>query len=81
MDDRIIGKDAFMKAITIPEVQIAMVFIGVVIGMFPGCGPQIVFANIFLMGGASAAALTANAISQDGDAGFPLIAVDRRGFF
>ncbi len=62
------------------------------IGLIPGCGPQIVFANMFLSGSlgptdgsfanksSSYASMTTNSISQDGDAGFPLIATSRKSF-
>lgn len=62
------------------DFQIVMVIIGCIVGLLPGCGPQIVFARVFLGGAANSAALTANTISQDGDASFPLLAVDKRGF-
>ncbi len=48
------------------------------IGLIPGCGPQIVLAGAYAQGGIPFSALTANAISQDGDALFPLIAIDKR---
>lgn len=51
---------------------------GAVIGLIPGCGPQIVLATAYSQGGIPFSALTANAISQDGDALFPLIAIDKK---
>ncbi|MFB6169685.1 MAG: putative manganese transporter [Haloarculaceae archaeon] len=51
---------------------------GAVVGLIPGCGPQIVLAGAYAQGGIPFSALTANAISQDGDALFPLIAIDRK---
>jgi hypothetical protein len=51
---------------------------GAIIGLIPGCGPQIVLASVYAQGGIPFSALTANAISQDGDALFPLIAIDKR---
>jgi len=51
---------------------------GAVIGLIPGCGPQIVLASVYAQGGIPFSALTANAISQDGDALFPLIAIDKK---
>ncbi|MFC6719528.1 putative manganese transporter [Natrialbaceae archaeon GCM10025810] len=47
-----------------------------VVGLIPGCGPQIVLASVYAEGGLPFSALTANAISQDGDALFPLLAID-----
>ncbi len=57
---------------------IAAVLIGALVGMIPGCGPQIIFVTLFMQGHLPFAALLANAISQDGDAILPLIALDRR---
>lgn len=54
------------------------VIIGALIGIIPGCGPQIIFVILFTRGLVPFAALLANAISQDGDALFPLIAIDKK---
>ncbi len=54
------------------------VIIGALIGLIPGCGPQIIFVALFLKGLVPFAALAANAISQDGDALFPLLAIDKK---
>jgi len=51
---------------------------GAVVGLIPGCGPQIVLAAAYAQGGIPFSTLVANAISQDGDALFPLLAVDKR---
>ena len=51
---------------------------GAAIGLIPGCGPQIVLAGAYAQGAIPISALAANAISQDGDALFPLIAIDRK---
>jgi len=51
---------------------------GALLGLIPGCAPQIVFAGIYANGGIPFSALTANAISQDGDALFPLLAIDMK---
>ena len=51
---------------------------GAVVGLIPGCGPQILLASVYAEGGLPFSALTANAIAQDGDALFPLLAVDAR---
>ena len=55
--------------------------IGVAVGVIPGCGPQVVFVSLYLKGMFPFSALLANVISQDGDALFPLIALDRRAAF
>jgi len=57
------------------------VFLGVLVGIIPGCGPQVIFVSLYLKGMFPFAALLANAISQDGDALFPLIALDRKSAF
>lgn len=57
------------------------VIVGAVIGLIPGCGPQIIFVSLYSKGMLPFAALLANAISQDGDALFPLLAIDRRSSF
>jgi len=51
---------------------------GALLGLIPGCAPQIVFAQLYAEGGLPFSALTANAISQDGDALFPLLAIDAK---
>jgi hypothetical protein len=51
---------------------------GAVLGLVPGCAPQIIFAQLYAQGGIPFSALTANAISQDGDALFPLLAIDMK---
>ncbi len=55
---------------------IATVFIGALIGLIPGCGPQIIFVSLYAKGMIPFSALLANAISQDGDALFPLLVID-----
>lgn len=54
------------------------VVIGALVGIIPGCGPQIIFVTLYIRGLVPFAALLANALSQDGDALFPLIAIDKR---
>ncbi len=51
---------------------------GAALGLVPGCAPQIVFATLYANGDVPFSALTANAISQDGDALFPLMAIDAK---
>lgn len=54
------------------------VFAGAILGIVPGCGVQIVFMSFYLKGTLPFAALVANSISQDGDALFPLLAMDKK---
>ena len=47
----------------------------VCIGFIPGCGPQVVVTTLFLNGAIPLSAQLANAISNDGDALFPAVAI------
>jgi hypothetical protein len=49
--------------------------IAALVGFLPGCGPQIIVTTLYLTGAIPLAALFANAISNDGDALFPAIAL------
>jgi MYXO-CTERM domain-containing protein len=51
--------------------------LGVVVGLIPGCGPQILFTTLYLAGSIPLSAQLGNAISNDGDALFPALAVAR----
>ncbi|MGL5067536.1 MAG: putative manganese transporter [Sarcina sp.] len=57
---------------------LAAVLIGALIGIIPGCGPQIIFVTLYGKGLFPFAALLANVISQDGDALLPLMAKDKK---
>ncbi|WP_439154224.1 putative manganese transporter [Yoonia sp.] len=50
--------------------------IGVLIGLVPGCGPQVLVTTLYINGLIPFAALMGNAISNDGDALFPAIALN-----
>lgn len=50
--------------------------IAILIGFVPGCGPQVLVTTLFLNGLIPFAALVGNAISNDGDALFPAIALN-----
>ena len=54
---------------------------GVLIGLVPGCGPQVLVTTLYVNGLIPFAALMGNAISNDGDALFPAIALDPRAAF
>ena len=49
--------------------------IAILIGFLPGCGPQVVVATFYLNGYIPLSAELGNAISNDGDALFPAIAL------
>jgi hypothetical protein len=55
-----------------------MPLVGVVVGLLPGCGPQIVVTALYLNGLIPFSALLGNALSNDGDALFPAIALAPR---
>ncbi|WP_235439147.1 putative manganese transporter [Candidatus Rhodobacter oscarellae] len=52
--------------------------IAVLVGFVPGCGPQILVTTLYINGVIPFAALIGNAISNDGDALFPAIALNPR---
>jgi hypothetical protein len=79
----LIGRGDYAKGEVVVQVfmtsaGLAAVIVGVLIGLIPGCGPQIIYVTLFVKGWLPFAAVVANAISQDGDALFPLLAMDRR---
>ncbi|MEF1250522.1 putative manganese transporter, partial [Vibrio owensii] len=52
-----------------------MPLVGLAIGILPGCGPQILVTSLYISGAAPLSAQLSNAISNDGDALFPAIAM------
>ncbi|MEM9386721.1 MAG: putative manganese transporter [Pseudomonadota bacterium] len=52
--------------------------LGVAIGLIPGCGPQVLTTTLYLQGVIPLSAQLGNAISNDGDALFPALAVAPR---
>ncbi|MGD8171483.1 putative manganese transporter [Vibrio sp. TRT 21S02] len=52
-----------------------MPLIGLAVGMLPGCGPQILVTSLYISGAVPMSAQLSNAISNDGDALFPAIAM------
>jgi hypothetical protein len=56
----------------------AVPLIGILVGFLPGCGPQIVVTTLYLNGVVPLSAQLGNAISNDGDALFPAIALAPR---
>jgi len=48
---------------------------GIIVGLLPGCGPQIVVTSLYIQGAIPFSAQLGNAISNDGDALFPAIAL------
>jgi len=60
---------------------IVSVLIASVVGMIPGCGVQIIMVSLYTKGLLPFAALIAHTISQDGDAIFPLLAMNKKAAF
>lgn len=60
------------------SVGAAAPLLGVLVGLIPGCGPQILVTALYLQGVVPLSAQLANAISNDGDALFPAIALAPR---
>ncbi len=54
------------------------VLMAIGIGLIPGCGPQIILATLYVQGTIPFSALAANAICNDGDALFPLLAINKK---
>jgi hypothetical protein len=59
-------------------VQLYLPLIAILIGFIPGCGPQILVTATYLSGAIPLSAQIGNAISNDGDALFPAIALAPR---
>lgn len=65
-------------AVLVDGAWMSLPLLGVLIGFLPGCGPQIMIATFYLAGVLPVSALAANAISNDGDALFPALALAPR---
>jgi len=59
----------------------ALPLIAILIGFIPGCGPQVLVTTLYINGLIPFAALIGNAISNDGDALFPAIALNPKAAF
>jgi hypothetical protein len=62
----------------LPTLGLVGVLVGALLGLVPGCAPQLVLTGLYAQGALPLSVLVANALSQDGDALFPLLAADRR---
>lgn len=65
-------------AATFDSVAPLLPLIAIAIGFVPGCGPQVLVTTLYINGVIPFAALIGNAISNDGDALFPAIALNPR---
>lgn len=52
-----------------------MPMVGLLVGLLPGCGPQILVTSLYISGAVPLSAQISNSISNDGDALFPAIAL------
>ena len=75
---------AFELSVYFSNIDLSIIFntylyfvplISIVIGLLPGCGPQILVTTMYLSGVIPLSAQLGNAISNDGDALFPAIAI------
>ncbi len=64
--------------VVVDQAGVLAVIAAAAIGLIPGCGPQIVITSMYIKGILPFAAIMAHAISQDGDALFPLLALHPR---
>jgi hypothetical protein len=71
-----VGEEMLFKFMSF--VGIWAVLVASLVGMIPGCGPQVILVTLFTKGLFPFAALLAHTISQDGDALFPLIALNKK---
>ena len=55
-----------------------VVALAILVGFIPGCGPQLVVTSLYLAGALPLSAQLGNAVSNDGDALFPAIAIAPR---
>ena len=76
--DYIVTFGGFDLAALFDSVGPLLPLMGVLVGLVPGCGPQVLVTTLYVGGLIPFAALMGNAISNDGDALFPAIALDPR---
>ena len=74
--DYLIALTPLNLEILFESVTIFLPLIAILVGFIPGCGPQVLVTTLFINGLIPFSALLGNAISNDGDALFPAIAID-----
>lgn len=74
--DYFITLSGFDLADAFSSIAILLPLMGIIIGFIPGCGPQVLVTTLYINGLIPFAALMGNAISNDGDALFPAIALN-----
>jgi hypothetical protein len=65
-------------AVMFQSIAPVLPLVGILVGFIPGCGPQVLVSTLFINGVVPFSALIGNAISNDGDALFPAIALNPR---
>ena len=76
--DYIVTLSGFDLELAFSTVAPLLPLIAILIGFIPGCGPQVLVTTLYINGLIPFAALLGNAISNDGDALFPAIALNPR---
>lgn len=76
----LIGGEAVIAHL-IKQTGYLVVIAALFVGFIPGCGPQILLAALYVQGLIPLSALVANAICNDGDALFPIIAMNKKAAF
>lgn len=76
-----LGLHYFDIATWTSENTLWMIVLAALIGLIPESGPHLIFVTLFAGGSVPFSVLLASCISQDGHAGLPLLAEDKRGFF
>ena len=74
--DYLIALTPLNLEILFESITIFLPLIAILVGFIPGCGPQVLVTTLFINGLIPFSALLGNAISNDGDALFPAIAID-----
>ena len=74
--DYLIAFSGFDLEAAFSSIAVLLPLLGIIIGFIPGCGPQVLVTTLYINGLVPFAALMGNAISNDGDALFPAIALN-----
>lgn len=76
-----VGLHYFDIASWTSENTLWMIVLAALVGLIPESGPHLIFVSLFAAGGVPFSVLLSSCISQDGHAGLPLLADDKRSFF
>ena len=75
-----LGLHYFDIATWTSENTLWMIVLAALIGLIPESGPHLIFVSLFAAGSIPFSVLLSSCISQDGHAGLPLLAEDKKGF-